>query len=176
MFNRLKSGKYIILVLVMVLALGITGCTTNEAAKNDEVVAKIGDVEITKDEFYDSLVEQYGEESLNAMISDKIIEMEVKKANIEITQEDIDEEYGKMEDYYGGPEVLEQTMAQYNMSKEDMQENIKLNLAMKRLVAEDVEVTDAEIEEFYAENAETFNQEEQVNASHILAQQLMVVI
>lgn len=166
MFKKFKSGKYIVLALVLLLAVSITGC-----AKTDkEVVAKVGDVEITKDELYNILVEQYGEESLNAIISDKIIELEIKKADIKVTEEEIAEEFTKMENYYGGAEVLAETMASYNMSKEDMDENIRLNLSMKKLVGSDIVVTDEEIAEFFAANGEIFTKAEQVNASHILVE------
>ena len=166
MFKKWKSGKYIVLALVLLLAVSITGCTKTDK----EVVAKVGDVEITKDEFYNTLVEQNGEESLNALISDKIIELEIKKADIKVTDEEISEEFTKMANYYGGVEVLEQTMASYNMSKEDMNENIKLNLSMKKLVGSDIAISDEEIAEFYTANAAIFNKEEQVNASHILVE------
>lgn len=164
MFSKMKSGKYIILVLVLLLAVSVTGCTSTEK----EVVAKVGDVEITKDDFYNLLVEQYGAEALDAMISEKIIEAEIKKSNVEVTQEEIDAEYGKMEEYYGGADVLANTMLQYNMTKEDMMENIKQNLSMKKLVGADVVITDEEIAEFYEANGEIFNKAEKVNASHIL--------
>lgn len=166
MFNKFKSAKYIILVLVILSVLSVAGCQKAEESK--EIVAKLGDVEITKDEFYDILVEQYGEETLDGMISAKIIELEIEKFNIEVSQEEVDEEYAKMENYYGGPEVLAQTMEQYNMTREDMEKNIKSNLSMKKLVADDVEVTEEEIKEFYAENGQIFGKEASVNASHIL--------
>jgi foldase protein PrsA len=166
MFEKRKSGKYIVLALVLLLAVSITGC----AKTDNEVVAKVGDVEITKDEFYNALVEQNGEEALDAIISDKIIQLEIEKADIVVTEEEIREEFAKMANYYGGEEVLAQTMASYNMSQEDMDENIKLNLSMKKLVGSDIVVTDEEIAEFYTANAAIFNKAEQVNASHILVE------
>lgn len=164
MLRRLKSGKYIILVFVLLLTFSITGCSKS----SEEVVAKVGDVSITKDEFYDHLVKQNGTEALDALISEKIIELEIGKAKIDITEEEVAAEFKKMEDYYGGAEVLAQTMATYNMTMDEMKENIKLNLSMKELVGSDIKITDEEIASFYAENAEMFNQKEQVDASHIL--------
>ena len=163
MFKRLKSGKYIVLVLILLLAFSITGC-----GKSEEVVAKVGDVNITKDDLYELLVQQYGEQALDALISDKIIEMEIEKSKIEITEEEIDKEYGNMENYYGGAEALAETMLTYNMTKEDMNKNIKLNLSMKKIVGSDIVVTDEEVVEFYLGNSEMFGSDEQVNASHIL--------
>ena len=165
MLKKWKSSKYIVLTFVLLLTFTVTGCAKSGS---QEIVAKVGDVEITKDEFYNSLVEQYGEESLNALISDKIIELEIKKSNIEVTAEEVNEEFAKMENYYGGAEVLAQTMESYNMSREEMDENLKLNLAMKKLVSSDIVITEEEIGEFYASNGEIFNKPEQVNASHIL--------
>lgn len=163
MFKRWKSGKYIILLFVLLFTFSITGCT-----KNEEVIAKVGDVNISKEEFYDSLVEKHGEETLNALISEKIIEFEIEKSNYEITQEDIDKEFTLMEFYYGGAEKLAETMAAYGMTREEMEENIKSNLSVKKLVSSNIVVTDEEVEEFYAENSQMFNTDEQVNASHIL--------
>lgn len=169
MFKNWKSGKYIVLALVMLLTFTVTGCANSEV-KEKEVVAKVGDVEITKEEFYNTLVEQHGDEAINALISDKIIEMEIEKADIDVSDEEVAAEFTKMENYYGGAEVLAETMASYNMTKEQMNENIKLNLAMKKLVASDIVITDEEVAEFYAANGDTFNKAEQVNASHILVE------
>lgn len=163
MIKRMKSSKYIILVFVLVLALSITGCS-----KKEEIVAKVGDVSINKDEFYDALVKQHGEEALEALISEKIIEQEIVKSKVEVTEEEIDAEYKKMEDYYGGAETLSKTMESYNMTMEDMRKNLKLNLSMKSLVASSITISDEDIAAFYEENNSLFNQAEQVNASHIL--------
>lgn len=163
MFKRWKSGKYIVSILVLFLVFSITGC-----GKNEDVVAKVGDIDITKDELYNLLVKKHGEESLDALITDKIIELEIEKANIEITEEEIEKEFGNMEDYYGGPEVLAEVMLTNNVAREVMNESIKLNLSMKKLVASDIVITDQEIEEFYVTNSQIFNKPEQVDTSHIL--------
>lgn len=162
MFNKLKSNKLMILVIVLLLSISVTGC-----GQDKEVVAKVGDLDISKDEFYDLLVQQYGRETLDALIIDKIIELETGKSDIKITEEEIDEEYAKMEKYYG-PEMMAQTMELHNMTREVMNKNIQLNLSMKKLVEDDIEITDEEVEEFYAKNIDMFNIAEQVNASHIL--------
>lgn len=162
MFKKLKSNKLMILVIVLLLSISVTGC-----GQKEEVVAKVGDLDISKDEFYDLLVQQYGRETLDALIIDKIIELETGKSDIKITEEEIDEEYAKMESYYG-PEMMAQTMELHNLTRDTMNKNIQLNLSMKKLVEDDIEITDEEIEAFYSKNIDMFNIAEQVNASHIL--------
>lgn len=165
MFKKWKSSKYIVLGLVLLMAFSIAGCS-----KNEEVVAKVGDLDITKDELYDLLVGQYGEEALTGLINDKIIELEIKKSDIKISEEEIDKEFENMGNYYGGKEKLVEAMETYKMTKEQMNKNIEMNLAVKKLIAEDIVITDEEIEEFYDKNGEMFGGVEQVDASHILVE------
>ncbi len=71
----------------------MTGCKKNE--ENGEVVAKVSDQVITKDQLYDAMVEQNGEQVLNSLISEKIIELEAKKQNIEVSDEEVEEKIKK---------------------------------------------------------------------------------
>lgn len=163
MFKRLNLRKYILIVLMLILAIGVA--TFN---KSNNIVAKVGSVNINKDQFYDSLVEQYGDQTLDGLISEKIIELEVKKENIEVTKDEIDNEYSAMEEEQGGPDVFAQTLSSHNITKDDMTKNIELNLSLEKLLIPEITITDKEIEAFYNENIDMFSTEEQIDASHIL--------
>lgn len=166
MLKKFRTGKYIVLAMVLILGLSLAGCKQNEA--KSEIVATVDDINITKDELYDLLVERYGAETLDALISDKIMELEVTKNKIDIGAEEIDKEIEDMANYYGGMEALNNAMLQYNMTMEDMRDNVKMNLSLKKLVGSNITISEEEIVEYYEENKEEFNQPEQVNASHIL--------
>ena len=92
--------RYMLLAVVLALVIGVVGC------KSGDVVAKVGDEVITKDELYDLLVEQNGDQVLNSLISEKIIDLEVKKQKIKISKEDIEKEIDKMKKQYGGKKPL----------------------------------------------------------------------
>lgn len=168
MLKKFKAGKYIVLAMVLILGLSLVGCK-NDGDKS-EVVATVDNINITKDELYDLLVEQYGAKTLDALISDKIIELEVTKNKVEISSEEVDGEIEMMANYYGGMEALDNAMKSYNMTMEDMKDNVKMNLSLKKLVGSNIIISDEEIVAYFEENKDKFNQEEQVNASHILVE------
>lgn len=168
MLKKFKAGKYIVLAMVLILGLSLAGCKKDEA--KSEVVATVDNINITKDELYDLLVEQYGAQTLDALISDKIIELEVAKNKVEISSEEVDKEVESMANYYGGMEALDNAMKSYNMTMEDMKDNVKMNLSLKKLVGSNIIISDEEIVSYFEENKEKFNQEEQVSASHILVE------
>lgn len=159
-----KNVKYIVLALVLVLALTMTACSSEEK----EVVATVGEVEISQSELNDILVERYGAETLNSLISEKLVELEIEKNNIEITDEEIDKEVEAIEEQYGGKEGLDAALEQSNMTLDKLKEEIVNKISLEKLLADDLEVTDEEITAYYEENKEQFTQGEEVDASHIL--------
>lgn len=170
MLKRVRRvNKYIILALGIMLVLGMTGCQS--AGKSDgEIVAKVNGESITKDELYDIMVEQYGNQALEAMISERIIKKEVEKGKIEVSDADVEEEIGKISEQYGGKEIFESAMASYGYSMDSMKRDILTNLQIKKLLSPSITIDDKEIEAYFEENKESFEEEEQVKASHILVE------
>lgn len=160
-----RSQKFIFLGIILVLALGIVGCSNGG---DKEIVAKVNDEVITKDELYDLLVEQNGNQVLEALIQEKIVDAEAKKADIKISDEDLDKELEKMVEEAGGQAQFEQMLMYYGMDKDEMKNNLKTNLKIKALVKDDISVTDKDVEDYFLANKAEFEQVEEVKASHIL--------
>lgn len=164
--KKFKNVKYIVLTFVLLLAFSLTGCK----AEDTEVVATIGDKKITQDELNDVLVERYGVETLNSLISEKIVELEIAKENIKIASEDIDKEFKNMEEQYGGKEALANAMANSNLTEKDLKNDIKNKLSIDKLLKDDIKISEENIAKYYEENKANFTEEEQVKASHILVE------
>jgi foldase protein PrsA len=162
-FNAKKL--IVLLLLISVTGILLMGCSSSSS---DEVVAEVNDVKITKEEFYDYLVSQSGDEALNALILDKIIELELEENNIEISQDQIDAEYQAAVEAYGDEATMEQALAYYGFTKDEFLKNIKMNLSIEALIEPSITITDEEIEAYFEENKDDFNEDEQVKASHIL--------
>lgn len=163
---KLNPKKLIVLLLLIsILSSILIGCSNSGS---DEVVAQVNDVKITKDEFYDYLVSQNGDDAINALILEKIIELELKENNIKITQDQIDAEYQKAIESYGDEATMEQALAYYGYTKDEFLNNIKMNLSIEALIEPSITITDDEIKAYFDENKDDFNQAEQVKASHIL--------
>lgn len=163
-----KNFKIGLLVLLgLVIAIGGIYILNNKTKGND-VVARVNNEVITKDDLYESLVKDNGKMALEMLIANKIIDLELKKENIVITEEDVEKEIEIVSEHYGGRENFENMLAMYGETLEDVKSNIEKNLQIKKLLEPQIEITEEEMMAYFEENKESFNTEEQVNASHIL--------
>lgn len=151
----------ILIVFALVVGLGFS---------ENEVVASVEGEDITKDELYQKLVSQYGKDVLSMLIENKIIELESDKEKITISQKDIDDEYQIYAEAYGGEEGLNSLLTQNGMNEADLKADIENYIKIEKLLESRIEITDEEIKTYFDENKESFNQPEQVKASHILVE------
>lgn len=166
--KKLSNKSLLLILLVLVISTLTVACEQKADPSDLEVVAKVNDLEITKDEYYNYLVEQNGDEVLEALILEKMLGLEMEANDIEITDSEIDEEYANMIESYGGEEEFNQAMEYYNFTDESIRKNIKLNLGIEKLLGPDIEVTDEEILNNFNENKSSFDTSAKVNANHIL--------
>jgi foldase protein PrsA len=160
-----KPYKAILAAVVLAVALFSTACTGSE-----EVVAKVNGETITKDELYEAMVKQNGKQALEMLIMEKVVEMEAKKQDVQVTQEDVDKEIDEMAKQYGGREAFEQIIGMYGYSMESMQKEIEMSLKIEGLLRPGISITEEEMKEYFEENKESFAVEEQVKARHILTE------
>ncbi|MDD2447413.1 MAG: peptidylprolyl isomerase [Tissierellia bacterium] len=160
-----KGIKSILIVgMIIILAFSVVGCS------QEVVVARVNDEKITKDEFYDQLVTQNGEQVLNSLIAEKIMELEVEKLNIEITDAEMDAELAEMQDYYGGEEEFNTFLTYVGYSLDDIKNNIETSIKYEKILEPYIEITEKEMKEYFETNKALFNQTEQVKARHILVE------
>lgn len=162
-FFRSKVALFVT-ILIVAAAVLIVALSLN----NGEVVAKIGEEEISKDQFYDRLVEMYGSQVLDSMITEKIVELEAKKAKISVTDENVQKELDKMIEQVGGEEMFNYQLAYSGYTMDQMKEELKNYLTIVKILEPKIEITDEEINSYFEENKDRFAQEEEVQASHIL--------
>lgn len=172
MTNSKKQRDLLITVLsvslVVVSALAIFFAITTYKAKKDTVVARVGDTKITKDELYNTLAKHNGESALDSLINYKIIDLELKKNNLEVTDEEIQEELKKVKEQTGGEEAFNQMLAYYSYTEADFKNDIKYNTGIRKLLEPTIEITEDEMKKYFEENKANYDQAEQVRASHIL--------
>ncbi|MBE7705993.1 MAG: hypothetical protein E7Z91_01955 [Cyanobacteria bacterium SIG30] len=182
----MKFAK-IMATAVLSLAL-VTGCTVGTG------IVSVNDEPITKAE-YDKAYEnatnspQYmmlgkknfeDQESLlglitrdrvvNELITKKLLEQEIKKNDIKITNAEVEAKMEEVAKKVGGKKALDERLKVVGVSKKDLEKDIKEEIKIDKLIEKhgNITVTEAEIKKFYAENKARFTHKEQVRASHIL--------
>ena len=67
-------------------------------------------------------------------------------------------------------EYYEQALAQYGITEELLKDNIRTDLQLSAIVRSKIEVSEAEVEEYFRENQDDFNIPEEIDVRHILVE------
>lgn len=165
----MKNKKVFYWILGSVLTIGAAAAIFF-TIKEDDAAATVNGEKISRDELHERLVDQYGQELLDSLITEKVIDQEAKKENVKVTQEEIDEEKAIYAESYGGEDALKQTLESSGLSMADFEEDIESYLATKKLLEPRIEISEEDMKAYFDENKDSFAQEEQVSASHILVE------
>ncbi|WP_127536943.1 peptidylprolyl isomerase [Paenibacillus illinoisensis] len=133
-----------------------------------ESVASVNGSNISKDELYNELVSLGGESTLNSMITMKLIDQEAAKANVSVTEQDVNAEIETLKTQYGGEEGLNTALSQSGMTMDSLKKNTEVQVKIRKILEPQTTVKDEDISAYYEENKATFATPEQVRASHIL--------
>lgn len=150
---KLWIGLSLLLAIVLVIVLikpPFGGSDGNTA------VATVNGVNITKNMLYDELVTLGGTQTLDNLITEELIEQEVTKAKITVTEEDITKEMDTIKENFGTDEEFTAALTQMGMTLDNLKEEMQVQVKIRKLVEPQVKVTDEDIKTFYESNAESF--------------------
>lgn len=144
--------KKTIFALTVAASIGLAACSN----PGDEVVVSTSVGDITQEEFYNSMKDIAGDQLLQQVVVEQILNDKYK-----VTDKEIEEELKGVKEQYG--ESYEAVLAQSNLTEETLKTNIRFTLLQEKAL-KDVEVTDEEIEKYYNQASQ------ELNARHILVE------
>ncbi|MEK4627237.1 MAG: peptidylprolyl isomerase [Solibacillus sp.] len=144
--------KKTLFALTVAASIGLAACSN----PGDEVVVSTSVGDITQEEFYNQIKDIAGDQLLQQVVVEKILNDKYK-----VTDEEIEEELKGVKEQYG--EGYEAALAQSNLTEDALKTNIRFTLLQQKAVA-DVEVTDEEIQKYYDQASQ------ELNARHILVE------
>ncbi len=175
-------------VLILVLGLLVAGC-------GEKKVASVNGEAISQNEFEKriSTVRNYYESNmgmtfegengavmlknlqnmvLDQLVTEHLLQQEARKLNITATKEEVQQRIDQDKLMVGGEEAyLEILQNQVKMTEKEYQTEVEKQVIIEKLFEQVVagqEVSPEEVQQYYDENKESFNQEEQIRARHIL--------
>lgn len=112
----------------------------------------------------------FKEKVVNELIVKALIDAEIAKRGIELSDDDIKAEMKSIIDKVGSKEELNKLLKQRGVSNSDFTEDLKNQIRIKKLVAtlSNIKISDADAEKYYNSHKAEFTHGEQVRASHIL--------
>lgn len=138
------------LVFFAVLVIGLIGLfLTNKGLL---LAAVVNGKPIFRWELNKAMTERYGAQTLEGMVSERLIAEEAAKANVSVSQDEIDTKEKEIVRGLGGDVSIEEVLQYQGMTKEDFDNQIKLQLTVQKLLGKDIQITDNDINNFIATN------------------------
>lgn len=126
-------------------------------AHADDVVAVIGDTEITRQQLLDHLVRKYGKEQLNQMIDTEVVQLEGQSLGISVTPAEIEQELKRMQQGYDSEQQFYESMKeQLGLTREALESDIYNKLLTEKLAIQGIRIDDALVDEYVKANPEEF--------------------
>lgn len=182
-----------ILTCAALSAILLSGCTLGQ---NKEAIIKVNGNDITRGQFETAVNKEidnspfktfggannfikddsnvmyliYKEKATRELIIKSLLDAEIEKRGIKVTDEDMKNEMKTIIDKVGSKEELNRILKQRGVANSEFTEDLKNQIRVKKLInsIEKISVSDADAEKFYNEHKDQFKHGEQVRASHIL--------
>lgn len=146
--------KKSVLALTMAASLvALSACSDKEA--NSEVVVSSKAGNITQEELYNEMKKSIGEQTLQLLIIEKVLE-----DKYEVTDKEVSQVLADTKEQLG--DSYEQYLAAQGQTEEDLRDILYLNLLQEKALTEGIEATDEEV----AERLKEMNTE--IQARHVL--------
>ncbi len=157
--NRLNIGSLIEnrkIIAIFVLVILISGVLLY-FFKGLFIASLVNGEPITRLSVIQTLESQNGKATLDNLITKKLILQEEKKRNVQVSKNDIDSEIKKIEESLKTQgTTLDQALESQGMTRNQLNEEIKIQLSIQKMVEKDVKVTDKEINDFVTANKDQF--------------------
>lgn len=143
----------------MVVAIGVAVILTAAAlffARGFFVAATVNGSPISRLAVIRELEKQGGKQALESLVDKNLIETELEKQKVTVSQEEIDGEIKKIEarvTTQGG--TLDQALAMQGMTREKLIEQITVQKKLEKLLANKIVSTDAEVEAYLKDSKAT---------------------
>ena len=168
--NR-RPALFAAVAFLLGAALAFAGITLVSATGDSDAVVTVNGEPITREAFFKRLELHAGEEVLDQMIAEMLVVQSASRFDgVDATAEEIQAEIDKIKAGYESEEAFLDAMARFNITLEELERDVRLNIMLKKLTRRGVEVTEEEIQQYYNEYKDLLGRPEQVQVRHILVE------
>ncbi len=125
------------------------------------IVATVNGQPVSRIAVVSELEKQGGKQTLDSMITQVLITQEAKNKNITVSQQEIDEEVKKIEESLSKQgQNLDQALTAQGMSKKTLEQQIKIQKIVDKLLGKDINITDKEVNDYIEKNKDLLPQDQ----------------
>lgn len=142
--------RWIAAVIVILAALGIF-----LGSRGYIVAAMVNGKPIFHWDLSMALQSRFGAQTLESMISERLIADTAQKSGITITSNEIEAKMNTLLKSLGPDVKIEDLLKYQGMTKADFDQQIRLQLTVEKILGKDVTVEDKEVDDYVAKNRDT---------------------
>lgn len=117
-------------------------------------------------------LEQLRSNVLESLITQELLYQKAVEEGISVNEGEVDAELTSIQDQFPDQDQYGRALEQAGVSEEQLRSDIERNLAIQKLVQQEIsapgEISEEELRRFYDENPDLFEQGERIQARHIL--------
>ena len=103
------------------------------------------------------LEKRFGQQELESQVSQALILQAAQKEGIKVAQTEVDEKIKELEEQFQQQGMdLKTLLAGQGQTKNELIEQIKVQLTVEKILSQDIDITDEEIAAYYEENKASF--------------------
>ncbi len=140
-------------IIALVLGIPILGILA--VNRGLVIAAVVNNKPIFRSSVNSALMSRYGTQTLENMITEQLIEGEAAKQKVTVTKEEIEAKEQEILASFGGNVTLEEVLSYQGMTKEDFDQQIKLQMQLTKIIGKDIVITDEEVTTYIADNPST---------------------
>lgn len=165
------SGKQSLSIIAGLILLNIVTVlyflmgTGDRKESTTEIVASVGNAEITQTDWIDKLEAMHGKEVLEAMINEEVILQLAKAHELTVSDKELRIEAVVHQVLYG---IGENATSLINY--DHFKKNLEIAVLLEKILTKDVVITDQEAELYYKDNKSLGDLSDVYHLSHILVQ------
>lgn len=139
-------------VLGGVLVVGVWLFMTQQSKQS---VATVNGSTISRAELNKKLVERFGEQTLEALIGERLIVDEASKQKVVASNEELQSKIAEVEKSLQGSMSLDESLALQGISRVEFENQMKMQLLIEKMLASQVAVTASEVADYVKNNKST---------------------
>ena len=156
--KKVNVWLYISIVLIIYIIVNISVNTNKVCVETKDVVAVVNGDEITEGDVYNAFLDYRGG-IIEFLIQDKALEQKAKELGVEITKEDVNNEFQNYKESFADEEEFREYLKDVNLTENGIKRNIYRELIIDSLrdkLGEDIEISEDEIKERYDYSYESY--------------------
>lgn len=163
--NQLKTGLIgALVIIVLLLAFPLRFLV---------IAATVNGQPIYSWQYLNQLNKSAGSQVINQLVSEKLIEQEIAKQGVQVTQAEVDAQIAQIESQFGEESGgLGAVLSAQGLTREQFEKQIRLNLGLEKLVKGTIEISPEDVQKELSDNAELYAELSELDAATTAAENL----